>query len=172
MILTQQAANNPSGYKIVFSELGKAELKQYSVPEPTDNQVLVKVAYTLISNGTEKACLLGSENTIQKFPQFPGYSSVGTVIKTGKNVKTVSEGDRVFVEYGGHASYNVKSSQYVYKIPNNVEFTEAVFVKLASYPLLALRRSRLEMGESVVIVGLGMLGLFGVQLAKIGGGIH
>ena len=73
--------------------------------------------------------------------------------------------------YGGHASYNVKDTENVFKIPCNVSFEDAVFVKVALYPLLALRRTRFELGESVAIVGLGMLGLFGVQLAKVAGAL-
>ena len=57
----------------------------------------------------------------------------------------------------------------VVKIPDNVSFQQAAFTRLASFPLLAIRRARLEIGESVVIVGLGMLGLFGVQIAKLAG---
>ena len=159
------------GYRIIFTEPGRAELQEFEVRDPGDNEVQVKVQYNLISAGTEKAYLSGSPNTGHKFPTNPGYSSVGVVTKKGKNVKSFEVGDRVFVAYGGHASYNVKKASSVVKIPDGVKFEDAVFTRLASFPLLALRRARVEMGESVVVVGLGMLGLFGVQLAKIAGGL-
>lgn len=160
-----------NGYRVMFTEPGKAELQKFEVRKPKDNEVVVKVYYNLISAGTEKAYLSGSPNTGHKFPTNPGYSSVGVVIKKGKSVKDFTEGDRVFVAYGGHASYNIKKTSYVVKIPDGVKFEDAVFTRLASFPLLALRRARVELGESIVVVGLGMLGLFGVQLAKIAGGL-
>ena len=159
------------GYRIIFTEPGRAELQEFEVRDPGDNEVQVKVQYNLISAGTEKAYLSGSPNMGHKFPTNPGYSSVGVVTKKGKDVKSFEVGDRVFVAYGGHASYNVKKASSVVKIPDGVKFEDAVFTRLASFPLLALRRARVEMGESVVVVGLGMLGLFGVQLAKIAGGL-
>lgn len=159
------------GKRIIFKSPGNAELEEFNVREPRNNECVVKIDYSLISNGTEKAYLAASPNTAQKFPTNPGYSSTGRVIKVGKDVRKFNIGDRVFVAYGGHASYNIKPESSIEKIPDNVSMQEAVFTRLASFPLLALRRSQLEIGESVVIVGLGMLGLFGVQLAKIGGGL-
>ncbi|MGN1223593.1 MAG: zinc-binding alcohol dehydrogenase [Ruminococcus sp.] len=157
------------GKRVIFERPEKAVLESFEVREPRENEVLVKVYYNLISAGTEKAYLSGSENTANKFPTNPGYSSVGYVLKTGSAVKNLKIGDRVFVAYGGHASYNIKKASSVVKIPDTVSFQDAVFTRLASFPLLAIRRARLEIGESVVIVGLGMLGLFGVQLARLAG---
>ena len=159
------------GYRVMFTEPGRAELQKFQVRDPRDDEVQVKVFYNLISSGTEKAYLSGSPNTGHKFPTNPGYSSVGEVIKVGKAVKSLNVGDKVFVAYGGHASYNIKKTSHVVKIPDGVRLEDAVFTRLASFPLLALRRARVELGESVVVVGLGMLGLFGVQLAKIAGGL-
>lgn len=146
-------------------------LEDFVVREPREKECVIKVDYTLISNGTEKAYLSASNNTAKKFPTNPGYSSVGTVIKKGGAVKKVDIGDRVFVSYGGHGFYNIKAEASLEKIPDNVSLQEAVFTRIASFPLLALRRSQLEIGESVAVVGLGMLGLFGVQLAKIARGL-
>lgn len=160
-----------TGHRIRFLEPNRADIDTFTVRDPRDDELQVKVEYSLISAGTEKAYLSGSDNTSQKFPTTPGYSSVGYVTKVGKSVSGFKEGDRVFVAYGGHGSYNIKSAAYCVKIPDEVTLSEAVFTRLASFPLLAIRRARLEIGESIVVVGLGMLGLFGVQLAKIGGGI-
>lgn len=159
------------GYKVTFVKPELAELREFEIRKPKPNEVMVKVKYTLISAGTEKAYLSGSNNTAQKFPTVPGYSSVGTVVDIGKDVTKFKIGDRVFVEYAGHASYNWKKESGVVKIPDDVPFIDAVFTRLASFPLLALRRSRLEIGESVAVVGLGMLGLFGVQIARACGAL-
>ena len=157
------------GYRVLFKEKEKAILEKFEVREPKDDEVVVKVEFNLISSGTEKAFLQGLPNTGCKFPSNPGYSSVGYVVKLGTGVKDYSVGDRVFVAYGGHANYNVKSVTQVMKIPDEVSMERAVFMRLASFPLCAIRRARLELGESLVVVGLGMLGLLGVQIASIGG---
>lgn len=167
----EQKHQDHDGYRIMFTAPQHAELQKFQIRDPMANEVLVKVFFTLISNGTEKAYLSGMPNTAHKFPVNLGYSSVGIVVQKGSNVKEVKEGDRVFVSYGGHASYNLKTSSGVIKIPDGVKMEDAVFLRLASFPLLALRRARVELGESVTVSGLGMLGLFGVQLAKIAGGL-
>ena len=158
--------------RIVFKEPCRAILGEYEVRDPKEDEVQVKVYYSLISNGTEKAYLSESPNTAKKFPTTPGYSSAGIITKAGEIAvqKGFNEGDRVFVSYGGHGGYNTKSINNVVKIPDGVSFQEAAFTRLISFPLLGLRRSRLELGEAVVIVGLGMLGLFGVQIAHATGG--
>lgn len=157
------------GYRVVFDAPCKASLHEFEVRQPGAYEVQIKVYYTLISAGTEKAQVSGSKNTARKFPAVPGYSSAGVVTAIGSSVTEFAVGDRVFAEYGGHASYCVQKTSKVVKIPDNVSFQEAVFTRVASFPLLALRRARLEIGESVVVVGLGMLGLFGVQLARAAG---
>lgn len=159
------------GYRVSFVQPNHAELEEFEPREPKDKEVMIKVKYTLISAGTEKAYLSAAPNTAHKFPTVPGYSSVGTIIKAGKEVTKFKVGDRVFVEYAGHASYNWKKESGIVKIPDDVSFIDAVFTRLASFPLLALRRSRLEIGESCVVVGLGMLGLFGVQIARACGAV-
>lgn len=78
-------------------------------------------------------------------------------------------GDRVFVERGGHYSHITQKASLIHHIPETVPSEIAVFARVASFSLAAVRRARLEIGESCAIQGLGMLGLFGVQFAKIGG---
>lgn len=163
--------NQETGSQILFTEVGKVKFASLNVRTLKPSEIKIKTTYSLISNGTEKAYLSGSENTSHKFPANVGYSAVGTVTKIGSSVKSIKQGDRVFVEYGGHSSVIVKDVHNVVKIPDTVSFEEAVFAKVASFPLAAIRRARLEIGESVVIVGLGMLGLFGVQFARIGGAL-
>ena len=165
----KQQESKRNAVRIVFTGKEKVECNAFQIGKPTGNQVLVKVYYTLISSGTEKAHLSDANNTAHRFPTVPGYSSVGIVEEIGEKVKDLKIGDRVFVSYGGHASYNLKASSDVIKIPDNVSFEEAVFTKIASFPMAAIRRARLELGESVVIVGLGMLGLLGVQIARLAG---
>ena len=152
-------------------EKNKVAIEEMPIRKLQDDDVIVSMKYTLISNGTEKSRLMGTYNSETKFPYIPGYSGVGIVKDTGKKVLSVKPGDRVFVSHGGHASVNIKRESSLVKIPEKVSDIDAVYAKIASFPMHALRRTHFEFGESVVIVGLGMLGLFGVQLAKIGGAL-
>lgn len=81
------------GYRICFREKNKAELEEFETRKPREDEVMVKIAYTLISAGTEKAYLSGSPNTAGKFPTVPGYSSVGTVYEIGSKVTKFKVGD-------------------------------------------------------------------------------
>ena len=49
--------------RIFFTEVHKAELLEVDVPEICENEVLVEMEYTVISGGTERACIMGMQNT-------------------------------------------------------------------------------------------------------------
>lgn len=74
--------------QIFFTDVHTAEFLENEVRDIlTENEVLVKMEYTVISGGTERACILGMNNTSQKFPMSLGYCGVGYVEKTGADVK-------------------------------------------------------------------------------------
>ena len=54
--------------QIFFTDIHRAELLEKEIRKINDNEVLVKMEYTVISGGTERACILGMNNTSQKFP--------------------------------------------------------------------------------------------------------
>ena len=74
------------------------------------------------------------------------------------------------MSWSSHRGYNVLSSQNVVKIDSEkVSLEEASIFHIATFPLAAIRKTRLEIGESLMVMGLGILGLLGVQLAKLAG---
>ena len=79
--------------QIYFTGVHKAELLETEIPSvipPGD--VLAETVYTVISGGTERACIMGMDNTPKKFPMTLGYCGVGYVVKTGDDVKDVKKG--------------------------------------------------------------------------------
>ena len=54
--------------QIFFTDIHKAELLENEVGKVKENEVLAKMEYTVVSGGTERACILGMNNTPQKFP--------------------------------------------------------------------------------------------------------
>lgn len=156
--------------QILFTEIGKAELVEVGVPEIQNDEILVKMEYTVISGGTERACIMGENNTPQEFPMSLGYCGVGTAVKTGGNVRNIKAGDRVLVYHGYHSNFNIRKEDEITKVENNdVSSLEAAFVIIASMGLGGVRKLEMELGESAMVLGLGLLGIFAVQFLRLSG---
>ncbi|MBO5370386.1 MAG: zinc-binding alcohol dehydrogenase [Clostridia bacterium] len=156
--------------QILFTDIHKAELAETDVRELDSCSVLVRTEYTVISGGTERACLMGMPNTPQKFPMSLGYCGVGYVEAVGEDVKKVSIGDRVLVYHGVHAKYNVVPESDVTLVENEkISSLEASFVIIASMGLGGVRKLELELGESAMVMGLGLLGIFAIQFLRASG---
>ncbi|MBR2433924.1 MAG: zinc-binding alcohol dehydrogenase [Lentisphaeria bacterium] len=160
---------------VVAKSAGKAELAHldYDPASLKPNEVLMKNEYSVISAGTERAWLIGqSNNDFQSFPYHPGYSAAGHVLAVGSDVKDFKEGDRVIISGAGHRSHTVNDARNVYKIKDDsIDLAEAAFAYIVTFPMLGVRKLRLDMGESVLIAGQGILGLIAVQLASLSGAI-
>lgn len=138
--------------------------------------VVVKTAVSTISAGTERANFVGEESvSIDKtvkcpFPRTSGYSSAGEVIAAGFSVTKVKVGDRVAVYWGKHINYNIVSEDNVVKIESEkVSYAEAAFAQISSFSLAAIRKVHLEIGESLLVMGLGILGQIAAMLARAAG---
>jgi 2-desacetyl-2-hydroxyethyl bacteriochlorophyllide A dehydrogenase len=161
--------------QIVFTSVGHAELHDAAMLRIGENEVLVANDISAISAGTERACLLDLPNLGDEpqgcFPKTLGYSGVGRVIEVGENIQSVQPGDRVLTHWGSsHSNYNCITEDNLFKIEDDTLPSEhAVFAVIAGFSLNALRKTRLELGESAAVVGLGILGLFAVALSRIAG---
>ena len=155
---------------IVFTEPGKAELLEKEPREMTCDRVKVRMEYTVVSGGTERACILGMNNTVQNFPMSLGYCGVGHVIEVGGKVEKVQSGDRVLVYHGIHTEINVVHQDNITKIEDDsIDSLYAAFVIIASMGLGGVRKLELELGESAMVMGLGLLGIFSVQFLRLSG---
>lgn len=97
-----------------------------------------------------------------------GYCNVGVVTDVGIDVTSFSIGDRV-VSNGQHADVVRVPKNLCAKIPDNVSDEEAVFTVVASIGLQGIRLAAPTLGESVVVIGVGLIGLLTVQLLKAHG---
>lgn len=164
--------------KIVFTKPNVAEVLTEETRDPGDNEVLVRLSRSAISSGTERANLSGNPyvtwfdtSGIAKFPRITGYSSAGIVEKVGKNVRSVAPGDRVANYWSVHAKYNVLSEKNVIKIPDNVGFDDGALLHISTFPMAAIRKCRLEIGESALVMGQGVLGMIAVKLLRAAGAV-
>jgi threonine dehydrogenase-like Zn-dependent dehydrogenase len=97
-----------------------------------------------------------------------GYCNVGKVIAVGKGVEDFSVGDRV-ASNGHHAEYVSLPKNLVAKIPDGVTDEEAAFTVIGAIGLQSIRLANPTFGETVVVVGLGLIGLITAQLLKANG---
>ena len=156
--------------QIFFTDVHKAELLENEVRSINPNEVLAKMEYTVVSGGTERACIMGMNNTPQVFPHSLGYCGVGTAVEVGKEITDIKPGDRVLVYHGCHSKYNIRTREEITKVENDdIKSLEAAFVIIASMGLGGVRKLEVELGESAMVIGLGLLGIFAVQFLRLSG---
>jgi len=92
-----------------------------------------------------------------------GYCNVGRIIECGKGVSGFEIGDRV-ISNGKHAEVVSVPVNLCARVPENVSDEEAVFTVLGAIALQGIRLVQPTLGETVVVTGLGLIGLIAVQL--------
>ncbi|MCA9735350.1 MAG: bi-domain-containing oxidoreductase [Deferribacteres bacterium] len=105
-------------------------------------------------------------------PMQLGYSSAGIVIDVGDNVSDLVVGDRVACAGGGYASHaevNYIPRNLVAKIPENLSFENAAYGTLGAIAMQGIRQAGVTVGETVAVIGLGLLGQISVQILKAAG---
>lgn len=163
--------------QIVFTKPCVAELLENEIGAPKPDEVQIKLAVSTISSGTERANLIGDPNiSLAKtsgvfFPRYAGYSSSGTVTAVGENVTEFKAGDRVAMSWTLHEQYINLDKKLVYKLPDSISFNEAALFHISIFPLAAIRKCRLEVGESAIIMGMGVLGLVAIPLLRAAGAV-
>jgi predicted dehydrogenase/threonine dehydrogenase-like Zn-dependent dehydrogenase len=168
-ILVRNVASliSPGTEKLMI-EMGKKSLAGKAISRPD----LARTAY-------EKAKREGFFNVFREAlarleqPLPLGYSSSGVVIEVGSQVKGFTVGDAVACAgsgYASHAEYISVPSDLAVKLTTKgneplLSFEESSFVMLGGIALQGFRCAMLTQGESVVVVGLGLIGLLTLQIA-------
>ncbi len=101
-----------------------------------------------------------------------GYSLVGEVRAIGRDVAGYAPGDRVACAGAGlanHAEYNAVPKNLCVRVPQGVDDEDASFVTLGAIALQGVRQAAPTLGETVVVMGLGLIGLLTVQILKANG---
>ncbi|HPL68641.1 MAG TPA: bi-domain-containing oxidoreductase [Brevefilum sp.] len=101
-----------------------------------------------------------------------GYSSAGTIVKTGPGLVGFKAGDRVACAGGGyavHAEYAIIPQNLMVPIPEPVNFEEAAFATIGAIAMQGFRLSEVGVGARVGIIGLGLLGLLTTGIARAAG---
>lgn len=178
---------------------GKTVLEDVPAPSASTNGLLTRTAVTLVSAGTERMLVdFGKSNLIQKARSQPdkvkqvfekvntdglmptvdavrnkldtplplGYCNVGQIVESHVDGFTV--GDRV-VSNGKHAEYVSVPKHLCAAIPDSVDDESAAFTVIGAIALQGIRLIKPTLGETVVVTGLGLIGLVAVQLLRAHG---
>ncbi len=157
------------GKQIIMPAKRSATLEDFELDETlAPNQILLKTHYSLISPGTEGAGYTGLESGT-RFPHGSGYTAIGEVLKVGEHVTKCAVGDFVFC-YSSHASIiKTASVMLAFKPPLEVDAKLIPFVRMATVAMTSLRVCSAEFGDTVVIIGLGLVGNSASQLFSLAG---
>ena len=101
-----------------------------------------------------------------------GYACAGRILSVGRRVTDLAPGQSVAcagADYAHHAEIVAVPCNLVAPIPPGVDFEAAAFTTLGAIAMQGLRRAELAFGETVVVLGLGLLGLLAVQIARAAG---
>ncbi|OKZ17409.1 MAG: dehydrogenase [Butyricimonas synergistica] len=151
------------GTERMLVEFGKANLIDKARQQPDKvKQVLDKIK----TDGLQPTLEAVFNKLGQPLPL--GYCNVGKVVAVGRGVTEFVVGDRV-ASNGNHAEYVCVPKNLVAKIPDNVTDEEATFTVIGSIGLQGIRLLNPQLGECVVVVGLGLIGLVAAELLKANG---
>lgn len=132
-------------------------------------ELFVRTEVTGFSTGTDLANYEGRSTEVPDAPDYPravGYSNVGTVELVGSAVTSLHPGDRVFSMRPHRSGYVANESDIMVPVPNGVDAEQASLCYLVHLGVAALRQVHYETGEDVAVVGLGVIGLCAVAVAR------
>lgn len=146
------------GTERMLVDFGKANYLQKARQQPEKVKEVINKVKTDGLNTTYNAV---KSKLDQPIPL--GYSSCGEVIEVGEHCKDFEVGDLV-ISNGAHAEIVAVNKNLVAKVPDGVSLEEAAFTVISSIPLQGVRLLKAEIGETVVVTGLGLMGLIASQI--------
>lgn len=159
---------------ICFTGKEVVELQRLPVADPGPGEVLVRTTRTLVSTGTECICyarLIEPGTNWDRMVRYPfraGYSHAGVIEALGEGVTGLSVGDRV-ASFHSHRQFACGPAEGFLPVPEGVSDEEATFYALTTVVQNAVRKAEHELGDTVVVVGLGILGQLVVQYTRLMG---
>jgi len=185
-----------SGKAVVFTRPRRAEVhEQVRFPEMDEEGVVLRTRFSVISRGTELDLytyqMHGRGANAQWYPLLPGYLPCGEVVEVGSKVTHLKVGDlaigsnlfsgfdeRYCCAWGGHCEYIVTSrhsqpwhaGQRALKVPEGIPPQYAPLAVLGAVARKGVQmKVRPQEGETVLVVGQGVIGIFAAQLCRLAG---
>jgi L-iditol 2-dehydrogenase len=174
-----------TGHRLVLMPDGEVQIESFEVPAPGPDQILVRLRTTQVSAGSEINGLRRRRQATREEqrhfePSGLGYTAIGIVEAVGSETNGFVPGDRVLCG-GNHSSHwlvtpsraentaAIPQEYRIEKLPGDLSDEEAAFCVLGDVTLHGVRRAQIQIGESVAIHGLGVIGLLAVQLCRLSG---
>lgn len=161
---------------------GPRDLRIEEHPLDTSNlqphEIWVQTRISAFKIGTDRGNYEGAEQVpgAPDYPRWVGDSNLGIVRGVGGAVTRVQIGDRIVTRAPHQSDYITTDSASMVKIPAGVEDEDAVFAHLYALSAHCYHKAQFRPGETVAVVGLGVLGLgavaigpcFGARVVGIG----
>ena len=134
---------------------------------PIGNEVLCQALFTGLTNGTERNQLIGGNYSTSEdhLPVSDGYQNVGRVIETGPDVTKLQVGDLIYASVNHVERFTIREDGLLLKLPVDIEPGEAALFGISGVAMHCCRRVDPRIGEKVLIVGQGCIGMFAAQIA-------
>jgi threonine dehydrogenase-like Zn-dependent dehydrogenase len=153
------------GQRVAFLDFEIAYLEPFEYLSPGPNEVQVAARFSTVSPGTERAVLCGLPGARRAFPYFPGYSCAGEVVEVGRSIKGFRAGNRVAGRIR-HVSGESVQTDYLFHVPDGVSLEAASFIELGIITLQGIRKARIAPGDTVAILGQGLIGQLANRVAR------
>jgi polar amino acid transport system substrate-binding protein len=154
---TERASMELSSKSLVSKAMSRPDLVRQVVDYARQNGV--RAAYQKVTSKLDTLSTMG-------------YSCAGEVIAVGAEAGEFRVGDRVAcggVGYANHCEVNYVPRNLAVHIPDNVETDAAALTTIGAIAMQGLRQANLAFGETVAIVGAGLLGALAIQMARAAG---
>jgi len=159
---------------IIFPQKNEVAVVHNEISGPKSGELLCRARKSLISTGTETLCLRGEfdpgTNWIDwvKYPFAAGYSMQADVIEAGEGVERFCKGDRINAIIP-HVSLFCINEKSALPTPDYISDSDATFVLVSMTAQLGIRRADIKLGETAVIIGVGLIGLMTLQYLSLMG---
>lgn len=171
---------------VVFPQAHQVEFASVTVPDPNDDDIVVEVMQSWISNGTEGSYLRGERiagDTAYRpgdpvpFPVVAGYQKVGRVSWVGANIRDVTPGEIVFAATGriegmfhgagGQVSPSISNRESIWKLPADPDPLAFAGMVLTQVGYNCGTRAASRPGDGALVLGDGMVGHWAAQTLSL-----